>query len=256
MVLFFQQLWALWARSALVWRHGWRKFLLMRVFEPSLTLYGLGFGLGLAYGEVGGYPYLNYVVPGIICTIILFGGFMDGAFGTIARQIYQGTWSSQLSTGLTVRQILIAESFWIGFKALMSGFLVLLVGYAFGGVDNLFVSLFILPILMFGGAVLTALGQVIASTARSYEDIEYIFPLIVTPMFVFGGIFIPRTSFPEWLQMLMHVYPVTYIVDSMRAIMLGTVEWPTFMLWLAALVGFYLLFHTLAHRQYVKRMLD
>jgi len=66
-----------------------------------------------------------------------------------------------------------------------------------------------------------SLSLVVAALARSFEFFNYYLTLVVTPMFLFCGVFFPLESLPHWAQALAKFLPLTYAVRATRALMQG-----------------------------------
>jgi lipooligosaccharide transport system permease protein len=62
---------------------------------------------------------------------------------------------------------------------------------------------------------------VVAALAKSFEFFNYYLTLVVTPMFLFCGVFFPLESLPRWAQALAQFLPLTYAVRATRALMRG-----------------------------------
>jgi len=236
------------------WRATFGNYLLLRVFEPVIFLYAMGFGLALAYQSVNGVPYLNYVIPGAMCANTLYAALIDGAYGTLTREKHQGLWHSQLATTITLRQILLTENLFTGFKASFSCFFVFIAALIIGGIDF---PIMILPtffILWFGGMALSALAQVTASGASNYDEVEYIWALLIAPMFLFSGVFIPIDSFPETLQTIIKLLPLYHMLEPTRNLMLDTATLQNILPHLAYLALFFTACHLIAHHRYKQRL--
>ncbi|MDD9911724.1 MAG: ABC transporter permease [Alphaproteobacteria bacterium] len=254
MLFWLNTSYALIQRLFLTWVKNWKNFIMLRIAEPTITLYGMGFGLSLAFNQVNGVPYLNYVVPGIMCSGLMFGCILDGIYGSLTRELYQGTWKSQLTANINLRQILLVEAFWVGFKGACAAIIVMWVGFFFGGVQSPFVALLTFPFLLLGGIALTSFGQIFAATAYSYTDVEYLWPLIITPMFLFSGTFIPLESFPQWLQFISTFLPLTYIIELVRGTLLTTLTIEITVLNSLLLVALTVVSQTISHHLYHKRL--
>lgn len=213
---------ALLTRLFIRWRRTWFNFLMIRMIEPTLFLYGMGFGLSLAYDTVSGLPYLNFVVPGLIVSSLMYATLLDGVYGTISRVNYQSTWQSQLATLLSLRQIIVTEAFFIGLKGATGAAFVLMIGTLFGGVSHPQNILYGFFLLWFSGAVLASVGQVFASMASTYDDVEYVWAIVLAPMFLFSNIFIPLDSFPSIIQTFGALTPIYHVVEIIRAVFTGT----------------------------------
>ena len=60
--------------------------------------------------------------------------------------------------------------------------------------------------------------------ARKVEDFDMVMGLLVTPMFLFSGIFVPVTRFPEPLQWLLYATPLYHAVSMLRQLTTGIVS--------------------------------
>lgn len=241
-------------RFLIRWQKTWINYFFLRVVEPTFFLYALGFGLGRAFETVGDLPYLNFVVPGIMVSALMYATLLDGMYGTLTRLMYQKTWSSQLATIVTMRQILLTESGFIAFKSAIGSICVFSIGALMGGVDMLWGIFPALIFLLLGSMTLSALGQTIASFHSGYDELEYVWALLIAPMFLFSNIFIPLESFPDTVQILAQALPLYHIVELVRGSLTGTLSfelvWPHVMY----LLGLFALLHTIAHQRYKNRI--
>ena len=73
--------------------------------------------------------------------------------------------------------------------------------------------------------------------AGSYDFFNYYFVLIVTPMFMFSGVFFPIEQLPASFQTLVQFLPLTHAVALIRPIMTG-MPLTDIGLHLAVLIGF------------------
>jgi ABC-2 type transport system permease protein len=69
--------------------------------------------------------------------------------------------------------------------------------------------------LSFGG-----FGLLVASRARTFEGISGLVNAAVLPMWVFSGVFFSSANFPDAVQPLIQVLPLTALNDGLRAVML------------------------------------
>lgn len=217
-------------------------------------MYGLGFGLALAFTQIDGVPYLNYVVPGIMCSTIMFACLLDGIYGTMSRQMFHGLWNAQLATNVSLRLIMLAESTWAALRASVGASLVMLVGWAFGGVENLSTVFGAFFLLWFGGSALASIGQVVAAKATAFEDVDYVWAFLVSPMFLFCGTFIPVSSFPTIIQSFAQFLPLTHIVELVRSQILQTITLDNALYNIIALAIFWLISHQIAYTLFKKRL--
>jgi ABC-type transport system involved in cytochrome c biogenesis ATPase subunit len=96
------------------------------------------------------------------------------------------------------------------------------------------------------------LSLMVAALARSFEFFNYYLTLVVTPMFLFCGVFFPLSSLPRWAQGLARFLPLTYAVEAARALMQGRPSTQALLplLWLAppTLAAFLIAAHLVRRR--------
>lgn len=102
------------------------------------------------------------------------------------------------------------------------------------------------PFALFGMVILgaltfIALGYVVAAFSRNQETAAGISSLLNFPMMFLSGLFFPVEFIPNFLQPVIAIIPLTYLVDAIRQIMIGTnpvypmtVEIGVLTAWLAA----------------------
>ena len=80
----------------------------------------------------------------------------------------------------------------------------------------------LVPMVALLSMVLSGLGILIGSFARSQQGFQLFMQMLVFPMVFLAGVFFPVDTVPPWMQALSKVNPVTYGVDAIRQIFLGS----------------------------------
>jgi ABC-2 type transport system permease protein len=110
--------------------------------------------------------------------------------------------------------------------ALLQGSAMLVLGVALGIRYNLltivasFVFMFVLA------SALVSLGLIIGSNMESVEGFQLVISFLVFPMFFFSGALFPINNLPPYLMVFTIVDPVTYAVDGIRGLLLGSSQLP------------------------------
>jgi lipooligosaccharide transport system permease protein len=224
-MIFFKTVYALWYRHYLVWKSMFWSSLTSNVFNPLLFLFSFGFGMGslIETITIDGNPvvYLAYVVPGMMAYSGMFTASFETSISAFARYYMQSYWDQVLSSPAKLYHLLWGEIFWASTKAMFAVVCVMLIGYAFGGIHVGLNILWTLPMMFLGCLCFAACGMVATSFAKSFEVFSYFFTFWVTPMFIFSGVFFPVTRFPESVQWISYLLPMTHLVDVTRAITVG-----------------------------------
>lgn len=221
------QAWPTW-RAARFWQRNLDVFLKYSlpslvgpsIGEPLLYLLGLGFGLGTLVGSVGGQRYVEFVAPGMVMSSTMFAAAYECTYGAYVRMIHQKTYEAIITTPLSLEDVVAGDILWGASKGVFNGTVMLLVVSLFGLAPSGWTIAVPLVILLLA-LLFACLSLMVAALARSFEFFNYYLTLVVTPMFLFCGVFYPLSSLPAWAQGLARFLPLTYAVQAARVLMQG-----------------------------------
>jgi lipooligosaccharide transport system permease protein len=219
--------WPTW-RAVRVWERNlavFRKYSLPSLVgpsigEPLLYLLGLGFGLGTLVGTVGGERYVQFVAPGMVMSSAMFAAAYECTYGAYVRMIHQKTYEAIIATPLSLEDVVAGDVLWGASKATFNGTVMLLVVTLFGLARSPW-TVAVPFVIVLLALLFASLSLVVAALAKSFEFFNYYLTLVVTPMFLFCGVFFPLESLPRWAQALAQFLPLTYAVRATRALMRG-----------------------------------
>ncbi|WP_407275548.1 ABC transporter permease [Halothiobacillus sp. DCM-1] len=228
---------ALVQRNFLVWRKLIGPAIVLNFGEPLIYLLGLGLGLGMLIGPVDGLPYLAFLASGMVASSTMTTVSFEGMYSVFTRMVPQKTWDAMRATPMDLDDIVLGETLWAASKGLLTAAMILLVAALLGAVPGGWLALWVLPIAFLLG--LSFAGPAIAMTALagSYDFFNYYFVLVVTPMFMFSGVFFPIDQLPTGFQTLVQFLPLTHAVALIRPLMVGA-PMTEIGLHLAVLIGF------------------
>ncbi len=75
-------------------------------------------------------------------------------------------------------------------------------------------------ICLLGAMSFAGMGLLVASRARTVEGLSGLVNLVMMPMWIMSGIFFSTSRFPDAIQPLIRLLPLTAINDALRAVML------------------------------------
>src|SRR5690606_7152796 len=192
----------------------------------TMTLYFLIFGnlIGSRIGEMDGYRYMEFIVPGLIMMAVITNS-------------YSNVVSSFFSTKFqhSIEELLVSP---IPNWAILAGYITggvargLAVGLIVTGMALVFTDLAIQHIgITVSMVVLTAIlfslgGFLNALFARSFDDISIVPTFILTPLTYLGGVFYSITLLPPIWQNLSLANPILYMVNAFRYGILGVSDIP------------------------------
>ncbi|OUR73421.1 ABC transporter permease [Methylophaga sp. 41_12_T18] len=192
----------------------------------TMTLYFIIFGnlIGSRIGEMGGFSYMEYIVPGLIMMSVI-----NNAYANVASSFYSAKFQSHIEELIVapVPNYLILAGYVAGGTArgLFVGIIVTIVSLFFTQIPVQ--HLFVTCSMVFLSAILFALGGFInAIYARSFDEIAIIPTFILTPLTYLGGVFYSISLLPEFWQNVSMLNPILYMVNAFRYGMLGESDIP------------------------------
>jgi ABC-2 type transport system permease protein len=217
-----------------------RTELVTRMVQPALWL--LIFGTTFSRLHVintGSVSYLAFLAPGIIAQSALFISIFYGIqiiwdrdAGILAKLMVTPAPASALITG---------KSFAAGVRSMAQVIGVLALAYLMGvGLTiNPLRILGAMAVVMLGAAFFACLSMTLAGLVRSRDRLMGIGQAITMPLFFASNALYPVNVMPAWLHVLSRVNPLSYEVDALRALLIGTPFNPAdiAVLVLAAVVG-------------------
>ena len=222
----------------------WPQTLLPPVITMSLYFVIFGKMIGSRVGEMGGVPYMQFIVPGLIMMSII-----TNSYSNVVSSFFSAKFTSSIEELLVspVSKHAILMGYISGgiFRGLAIGIIVSIVALFFTdlGIEHLFVTVF----TVLGTSILFSLGGFInAVFARSFDDISIIPSFVLTPLTYLGGVFYSIQLLPPFWQMLSHVNPIIYMVNAFRYGFLGLSDVPM-SLALGIIIGFIVVLYGVAH---------
>ncbi len=215
---------AVWWRNFLAWRKFWRSSILLNFGEPLTNLLALGLGLGAYVSSMmQGVSFLQFIAPGLLAVTAMNAVTFDSGFDGYDRLNSNGVYAAMMTSPLTVPEIVAGEYLWEATRSLLYGAVFFIVVLAFGLVHSLWVVLLPIPLALFG-VVFAAPALYVAARAKTHEQLFYYFSLVITPMFMFSGVFFPVNHLPWYIADIIYALPLYHGVDLARSLMLGQIS--------------------------------
>jgi ABC-2 type transport system permease protein len=192
--------------------------LMQSIASPVLStaLYFVVFGaaIGGRMGKIDGVSYGSFIVPGLIMLSILSESVSNASFGIYLPK-WSGTIFELLSAPISYREALIGYVGAAATKSVMLGALILLTA-------RLFVPYEVLhPFWMAMFLILTAVsfslfGFIIGIWAESFEQLQIVPLMVLTPLTFLGGAFYSINMLPPLWQKITLFNPVVYLISGFR----------------------------------------
>ena len=227
-------------RNALVYRHAWRGSACMSFLQPTLFLLAMGAGVGSlmtgnAASVVGGVSYLHFLAPGLLAAACMQTATFESSFPVTAKMTWNRNYAAIVSTPMSVRDIVLGELAWIGVRQFLIATAFALVTLVFG-VPKSWLALLAIPAGVLTGVAFSAAIMGYAATLKSGGHFSVVFRFVITPLFLFSGVFFPVAQFPEPLRTIAWFTPLFHGVELARGLMLGTIQSPIWIVHIAYLL--------------------
>jgi ABC-2 type transport system permease protein len=202
------------------------KYEMLRAFETiaqsfaspviSTALYFVVFGsaIGSRIESVEGISYGAFIVPGLMMLALLTQSIFNASFGIFLPR-FTGTIYEVLSAPISFVEIVIG---YVGAAATKS----FLIGLIILATAGFFVPLHIAhPFWMLAFLVITCItfslfGLLIGLWATSFEKLQLIPMLVITPLVFLGGTFYSVSMLPPAWQTVTLFNPVVYLISGFR----------------------------------------
>jgi lipooligosaccharide transport system permease protein len=219
------RVWHVWRRNLDVFTKTAHVNFLPSLLEPILYLIAFGFGLGiLVAGPVEGMPYINWIAPGLVAIAVMYGAFFECTYASFVRMYFQKTFDAIITTPVNVEEVIAGELLWGATRAVINSTIVLAVIAGFGLVSSP-LAVLVPAVAFFGGLLFAAFGMCFTALARNIDFFNYPVYLLITPMFLIGGTFVPLSIMPSSIQTIAIAgLPLTQIVNLLRGLITGRFE--------------------------------
>lgn len=172
-----------------------------------------------------GSRYIDFLVPGLIGMSIMGGGMFGMGLAIVdlrIRKVLKRFLATPMNRSDFLFGMLLSRLiFMIPEFAVM-----LLFAWLVFGVTSQGGSLPVMFLIVLGSLQFAGIGLLVASRAKTMESISGLLNLVMLPMWIASGIFFSADNFPEVVQPVLRVLPLTPLIRCLRGVMLeGTPVW-------------------------------
>jgi len=187
----------------------------------TISLYFVIFGslIGSRIGQMGGYSYMEFIVPGLILMSVI-----NNAYANVVSSFFSQKFQRNIEELLVspVPNYVILIGFVVGGSArgLAIGLIASVVAMFFSGfyMHNIFIAV---AVVLLSSVVFSLGGFINAIYANKFDDITIIPTFVLTPLIYLGGVFYSIDLLPDFWRAVSHVNPIFYMVDAFRYGILG-----------------------------------
>lgn len=169
--------------------------------------------------DTPGSRYIDFLVPGLLGMSLMGGGMWGVGFVTVdmrRRNLLKRFLATPMKKSHFLAGLMVSRMLFMVPEVLI---LLVFARYVFGVVihGSLLAVIFL---ILLGAVTFSGLGLLVASRAKTIEMVSGLMNLVMVPMWIFSGIFFSSERFPEAIQPIIKLIPLTPLNDSLRAVML------------------------------------
>lgn len=187
----------------------------------TMTLYFIIFGnlIGSRIGEMGGYDYMQFIVPGLIMMSVITNSYSNVVSSFFSMKFQRSI--EELLVSPVPNWIILAGYVAGGMaRGLNIGLIVTLVSLAFTHLSIHNLPMVIVTVFL-TSALFSLGGFINAMLATKFDDISIVPTFVLTPLTYLGGVFYSIQLLPEFWQGVSMANPILYMVNGFRYGILG-----------------------------------
>ena len=224
------------------------------LLETFLYITVFGAALGTRIGNLEGFEYIVFVIPGLIMMAWAINAFSNNA-SSILQQKFQRSIDDQLSSPSSPAQLLTALSLGGFLRGMAIATITFLVAMVLVDLPVEHPLMLILALVLVG-FFFSQLGVLIGVRAEQFEDVSFVQTFVLTPLIFLGGVFYSASLLPQPFQSLTEFNPLYYMISLVRYGFLGIADinvWLSLLVLATITLGLFLLNLRLFQRGYKLR---
>ncbi|MFV0558545.1 MAG: ABC transporter permease [Enterococcus sp.] len=200
----------------------WVQTLVPPVITTSLYFVIFGKMMGDRIGAMGGFSYMEFIVPGLIMMSTITSSYSNVSSSFFSQKFQKNIEELLVAPVPTHIIILGFVSGGVG-RSILVGALVTLVSLFFVPLNVFSWGMVIVTLLM--TAVLFALAGLLNGIfAQSFDDVSIIPTFVLQPLTYLGGVFYAISMLPPFWQAVSKVNPIVYMISGFRYGFLGVTD--------------------------------
>lgn len=199
----------------------------------TMSLYFVIFGslIGSRIGDMNGFSYMEFIVPGLIMMSVITNSYANVASSFFSAKFQRNV--EELLVAPVPNYIIVLGYVGGGMaRGMLVGLIVTILSLFFVTIQIHNLAIIVLTVVL--TSMLFSLGGLInAVFAKTFDDISIIPTFVLTPLTYLGGVFYSLTLLPGFWQQVAALNPIVYMVNAFRYGFLGYTD---VSLWLALAV--------------------
>jgi len=215
----FTALTTLWIKECTRFLRIWVQTLVPPAITMSLYFVIFGNLIGERIGQMGGFTYMEFIVPGLIMMAIITNSYANVSSSFFSAKFQRNVEELLVSPVPTWAIILGFVGGGVA-RASLIGIIVTAVSLFFVDVNIHNIFIIIITLLLTSVLFATA-GLINGIFAKTFDDISVVPTFVLTPLTYLGGVFYSLTLLPEFWQWVSKANPIVYMVNGFRYGFLG-----------------------------------
>ncbi|MBA4022364.1 MAG: multidrug ABC transporter permease [Gordonia sp.] len=168
----------------------------------------------------------NWFIPGVLAMIAIFGTSMTGA--NLLDEMHTGSHERMLVTPLSRSSLLLGRALKEMVPLAAQAVIILLIGLPLGFDINIGGAAIGIIILGVFGVGLGALSYSLALAVREQDWVFWtVQQTLMFPLLILSGTMLPLDDAPRWMQLLVDINPLHYVVEAERVLFVGDFDTQT-----------------------------
>lgn len=166
-----------------------------------------------------GSRYIDFVIPGLLGMNLMGSGIWELGFAIVdsrSKRLLKRFMATPMSRTEYLLSFLLSRMFFLILEVItLLGFGAIVFKVPMRGSMGALAVVCVLSALAFGG-----IGLLIAARAKTVEGVSGLMNFVMMPMWIFSGVFFSTSNFPDVVQPLIRILPLTAVNDALRLNML------------------------------------
>lgn len=188
--------------------------LLSAMVRPLIWLLVIGSGFGTMMSQYGTDDYQQFLVPGLLCMVLLFGAMLSSL--SLVYDKESGVMRMLIIAPFPHYWIILARTISATIAGLFQTILLIVILIALGFLRlPIDIPLFLLGLVV-TSIVCASAGTLIAVFSKTLENFAVIMNFVIFPVFFLSGALYPLKNLPTFLKIVTLINPFSYGVDLLK----------------------------------------
>ena len=212
-------------RNFLVYRRVWRGSLFFSFLQPALFLVAMGIGVGSLVDRgdtstLGSLAFMHFLAPGLLAASCMQTASFEASFPITGKMVWNRNYEAIHASPIRIQDMVAGELLWLAVRLSMVAVAFTIIITAFG-IPRSPLAVLAVPAAVLTGLAFGAPIMAFSATRKSGTSFNGLFRFVITPLFLFSGVFFPIARLPKPLQIVAWFTPLFHGVELVRGLVLS-----------------------------------